>query len=103
MQLRKGPLSSAEVADGTQLLWNYLEKFEDIDSKSLEKVRMHMYHSGRGFYRSLELAISEQTILGQLFSLGLVFPIPTGSNAKNYRVVTPPEAIPFFNRKVYLH
>jgi hypothetical protein len=83
----------SQTATGVQPLWRFLEEGYPNEKQDIEKVKMHMSHSGKGFYRSLELALDEKAPISQLFMNGLLFPIPTGINYETYRIVTPPEVI----------
>ena len=85
--------SKGQKASGAQPLWRFLEDSFPAEIADIQKVKMHMSHSGKGFYRSLEVALDEKAIISQVFLNGLLFPIPTGINYKTYRVVTPPETL----------
>ena len=86
-------ISKSQRASGAQPLWRFLEDSFPAEIADIQKVKMHMSHSGKGFYRSLEVALDEKATISQIFLNGLLFPIPTGINYKTYRVVTPPEVI----------
>lgn len=83
--------NKSQKASGAQPLWRFLEESFPAEVADIQKVKMHMSHSGKGFYRSLEIALDEKALISKIFLNGLLFPIPTGINYKTYRVVTPPE------------